>query len=319
MSLRALRLDGDSESLDAIAAEFGVSRETVRRARNELLHRMGGDNEVGPEIAAILASAPNPPVQIGMGQKEGRSLRRLLTMTGPLSFDETLSAWARAAGKPPYGPLPTNLTAFQAWSDAEGGLVILEGSPIMLAVDAPEPLDHVSRFLLQALGDKPNGVDRLDLLDASETAGLKSTTIATALSSHPAIVRLGRGRWGLRGHTGAVGPEHAVKLRPVRRPRPTSFSWTPDGALRIEFTVPQGPSPVVAVPKAVVDIVEGREFHSAQLGAAGRIIIKNARMWGFGPELNSAELKSGDRVSLALNLITGTAALAAAHGKEAYP
>lgn len=316
MALRALRLEGRSESLDAIAEEFGVSRETVRRARNLLIHRVDRGGSDAPEAAAIVARAPEPMRHTGESQTRARALRRFLTMTGPLNLDEALSAWARASGKPPYTALPSSLSSLAEWFTEAGGLLIEDAPPIMLSVIEPEPLDQVSQFLVQALRDEPGGVDRLDLLDAAEAAGLKATTIATTLSSHPAIVRVGRGRWGLRGHTAAIAPEQAVKARPTQRPRPTAFFWTPTGALQVVFTVPRGPSPVIAIPGPIVDIIDGREFTAEQFGTVGRISIGNTKMWGFGPLLSGANLNSGDRAALTLNLIAGTATLNKLTDKE---
>src|ERR1700754_3442529 len=109
MALRAVGLDAageDRASLDDIDAGLGVSRETVRRARNELLQAMqptGGTT--GNALYVLLSlSSPSEPSAASSATATARALRRLLTMTGPLPWDETLTAWARAGGKPPYSP-----------------------------------------------------------------------------------------------------------------------------------------------------------------------------------------------------------------------
>src|SRR5437660_762874 len=79
-----------------------------------------------------------------------RALRRLLTMTGALRWDEVLSAWARAGGKPPYSPLPADVATMKAWSQEAGGFKVSpigrSGGPASIDVVASEELDHVSQF-----------------------------------------------------------------------------------------------------------------------------------------------------------------------------
>lgn len=201
-----------------------------------------------------------------------------------------------------------------AWANDAGGFTVspdgADGGRVTIGTVRPEELDHVSQFLLDALRDQPGGVDRNVLLELAEEAGLKPTTIATTLSMHPAVTRVGRGRWALRGRrpSAATVPARGTEPRRAERVRPTTFAWDLDGSLLIELSVPPGPSPVVAVPKAVSAIVEGREF-----GLDGekpmRIAVRNARLWGFGPLLSELSLSRGARVTIALNLLDGTASI----------
>lgn len=323
MALRAAGLDvpdGERATLDAIAADLGVSRETVRRARNKLLQAIGSPRGVPTEalFSALELSAPSLPS--AESPSTARALRRLLTMTGPLAWDEVMSAWARARGKPPYVPLPADEASMQSWVTRAGGLRISASGvgPVTLSVVAPEDLDQVSTFLYESLKDQPGGVDRGELLQQAERSGLKATTVATTLSIHPAVTRVGRGTWALRGRQRVVTDEPArmSAQRRLDRVRPTTFSWATDGALVIEFSVPKGPSPVVAIPKAVSEIVEGREFAIEGADRAARLTVRNARVWGFGPVLSELDLASGSRATLALNLLEGTAAVSAAEGKR---
>lgn len=316
MALRAAGLDSAEdgrESLDAIAADLGVSRETVRRARNELLHSM--ESPSGTTSEAIFSSLCLPAISEPSADSPAtaRALRRLLTMTGPLPWDEVLSAWARARGKPPYSPLPTNVAKVHSWAGRAGGFTITAadgavGRVIVGAVLA-EKLDRVSQFFLDALREEPGGVDRNVLLELAEASGLKPTTIATTLSMHPAVIRVGRGKWTLRGSRPKRSSEsaHGIEPRRTTRAHPTSFTWGADGALLIEFSIPRGPSPVVAVPKAVSEIVEGREFGVDGGEKPMRIAVRNARLWGFGPLLSELGLHGGARVTIALDLLAGTA------------
>lgn len=323
MALRAAGLDsaeGERASLDAIAAEFGVSRETVRRARNELLHAMEPPaGEIGAGVHATL-SLPEPSGALWQSLATARALRRLLTMTGPLAWDEVLNAWARAGGKSPYLPLPSDIAALRAWANTVGGLTESAGDgvgPPSVRAVLPEPLDHVSHFLLGALRDHPGGVDRHVLLELAEQAGLKATTIATTLSTHPAIIRVGRGVWALRGRRPRAETDPARVVEPQRgqRGRPTSFTWNSDGSLVIEFSVPRGPSPVVAVPRAVSEIVEGREFIVETIGKRLRIATRKAKLWGFGPVLSELGLRGGARVMITLDLLAGIGTIAPVEAK----
>ncbi|WHU46927.1 hypothetical protein QNM97_23715 [Gordonia sp. L191] len=324
MALRATGLDTGREgreTLDAIAADLGVSRETVRRARKDLLRMM--DLPAGSASNSVSSSptlrAPREPS--ADSPATARAVRRLLTMTGPLPYDEVLNAWARAGGKPPYSPLPDDIDAFRDWANDVGGLTVSArsgaGEPPIVGAVLPEDLDQVGRFLSRALANEPGGVDREVLLDSAEEAGLKPTTVATALSMHPAVTRVSRGRWALRGRRPAEVDEHVRVTEPRRtaRSRPTSFAWSADGSLQIEFSVPRGPSPVIAVPRAVSEIVEGREFSVASVTKSTRVTVRNARIWGFGPLLTELGVSVGTRVTLALNVLVGTAAIMTTEGE----
>lgn len=321
MALRAVGLDGDVRpSLDEIAAENGVSRETVRRARNQLLKELdAGAQRLGIYSAQSLAGADSAFTDGAPATL--RALRRFLTMTGPLEWDQVLTAWARAAGKPPYEPLPTDVVSMQEWLQSAGGFSITadssaSGSPV-IDVSHPEALDRVGRFLTATLCEHPDGVDRADLLAAAEAAGLKSTTIATALSQHPAVLRLGRGTWALRRRANGDDPPARVSMarRKPERMRPTSFGWDADGSLSIEFSLPRNPSPVIAVPKAIAHLIEGRQFQIGEANRRMKIVVGNARLWGFGPIVSEREITGGQRVRISLNLISGTARLETA-GRE---
>ena len=320
MALRAVGLDspeGRRASLDVVAADLSVSRETVRRARNELLRAMQPPTGATSDVVYSSLSLPAPAEPSADSPATARALRRLLTMTDPLPWDEVLSAWARAGGKPPYSPLPADVASMRAWANDAGGFTVspidVDGGRVTIGTVLAEELDHVSQFLLDALREQPGGVDRNVLLELAEEAGLKPTTIATTLSIHPAVTRVGRGMWALRGRRPSVSSEPARVTKPRRaeRVRPTTFAWGLDGSLLIEFSIPRGPSPVVAVPKAVSEIVEGREF-SVDGKKAMRIAVRNARLWGFGPLLSELGLPGRARATIALNLLAGTATIAPA-------
>jgi hypothetical protein len=308
MALRAAGLSpgvDTAETLEAIAAEFSVSRETVRRARIELMHALQ------PEASHALPATDSPAV--------ARALRRLLTMTGPLAWDEVLAAWARAGGKHPYAPLPTDISSLRTWAEDSGGFLISDGKPATVAVASPEALDRVSEFLRQTLRGQPGGVERTVLLEAAEAAGLRQTTVATALSTHPAVTRLARGAWALRGQAHADESSRPLpRRRPTRRTRPTTFAWAGDGSLSIEFSMPRGPSPVIAVPKAISSLVEGREFTLEHAPRPVRLSVGNARLWGFGSLASELGISGGERAAILINLLAGTATLRPAEGRETW-
>lgn len=318
MALRATGLDhvdGERTSLDTIAADHGVSRETVRRARNELLQAIELLPGTSNDSVHSLLSLHVPPEPSAETPATARALRRFLTMTGPLEWDAVVSAWSRAGEKPPYSRLPADIPSMRAWAGAAGGFSVTGDDagvrPVTIAVVLPEELDQVGQFLLDSLRGRPGGVDRSELLELALVAGLKQTTIATALSIHPAVIRVGRGMWALRGRTWESSSEPApiAERRRTRRARPTTFAWEADGSLLIEFSIPLGPSPVVAVPKAVSEIVEGREFRVEEGEKPMCVTVKNARLWGFGSSLSGLRLQRGARVTITLNLLTGKATI----------
>lgn len=310
------------ESLDAVAADSGVSRETVRRARNNLLAAVETRAAQTEQPLLYSLTPPSPGRTAAKSPTTVRALRRLLTMTGPLAWDEVLSAWARAGGKHPHIPLPTDIASMREWAREVGGVIVTPDEDwdglVTVLVEHPERLDKVSKFLYGALRGQAAGIDRVALLEAAESAGLKATTIATALSQHPAVMRLGRGTWALRGqrHSQSLESRPVPTPRNVDRSRPTTFSWAADGTLVIEFSIPRGPSPVVAVPKAVADLIEGREFLPDGPSVARRITIGKARLWGFGPLVSEQGLTGGQRALLSFNLLAGTASLMPAERKD---
>ena len=323
MAIRAIGIDDGPrgrESLEAIAASTGVSRETVRRARNELVTAIRSKSTLQePLQLGLLGVHQSAPSREGSATP--RALRRMLTMTGPLPWDEALTAWARAGGKYPYLPLPASAAPLRLWIESVGGFTLNQGTDkhkLTVGTQTPEELDQVSAFLYETLRGHASGIDRALLLGAAESAGLKATTIATALSTHPAVLRLGRSTWALRGqqnHESITAiPLSAPRL--VERTRPTSFSWTSDGSLAIEFSVPRGPSPVVAVPQAISELVEGRVFTIAAQQGLRRITVGNARLWGFGTLVSELGLVAGQRARLLIDLLAGSATLSPAIAKE---
>lgn len=322
MAIRATGIErgaGRRASLEAIAADFSVSRETVRRARNELLRALDPPPGTATDAVFSLLSLPAPFEPSIGSPATARALRRLLTMTGPLAWDEVLSAWARGGGKPPYSALPEDVESMRNWVSRVGGFSVPDGdtASVVIAAARDEELDQVSQYLLDMLSARPGGIDRGSLLEQADAAGLKPTTIATALSTHPAVTRVGRGTWVLRGQHLDTNRESTriAAPRPTGRVRPTTFAWGSDGALLIEFSIPRGPSPVVAVPTAVSQIVEGREFGIEETQKQTRISVKNARLWGFGPLLSELGLTGGARAVIALNLLSGTATISATRVK----
>lgn len=324
MAVRSAGLDCLGQpraSLDVIGADLGVSRETVRRARNELLQMI--DLPFGVTSGAVysllsLNVPSNPSVD---SPATARALRRVLTMTGRLPWDEVVSAWARAGGKPPYYLLPADVASMRIWAEEAGGFAVAASGSgagsVTIASVLPEDLDQVSHYLLDALRGRTAGVHRSELLKSAERVGLKRTTIATTLSIHPAVKRVGRGIWALRGCHQQIAnePVHVVEPRRDARVRPTTFVWSADGSLMIEFSVPRSPSPVVAVPKAVSGIIEGREFLMDKGEKSMRFAVRNARLWGFGPLLSELKVPDGARASIALNLLAGTATITFTEGK----
>lgn len=314
LASRALRRDPDGKrtSLESLAQDVGVSRETVRRARNDLLRAMEA-RDADSAVDGVEGNDRDPATS----NATMRALRRVLTMTGPLAWDTLLAGWERAAGRPPFGRLPSDLASLTEMVEATGGLTLTlqDEGLATIATSAPEQLDQVGQFLSDSLNGRPQGVERSELFAMADGAGLRKATIATALSAHPAVTRVGRSLWALRGHDRKLA---ALPASPARRPtrtRPTAFAWASDGALALEFSVPDVPSPVIAVPRAVSDYVEDREFVLRSPTGPRRITVRNSRLWGFGPALADLRLEGGARAVLSMNLLDGSSRLSAVKGE----
>lgn len=241
----------------------------------------------------------------------GRALRRVLEMTGPLPWVDLLAAWARGRGRPPYLPLPSNVRVLTEWLDGVAGVRIrssqdLDGTQVVEAVTPKVEMDRVGGFLLRALRDQPAGVARADLLESARQSRLQTSTVASAMTYHPALVSLERGSWALRTSPERPPKEATLRLTAAyRRPQPTTYTWSPKGDLILEFSVPKSPSPVIAVPSALAEILEGREapISAALSDVKGTLTVRRARMWGFGAVMASLDAHPGERFRLIFDLI----------------
>ena len=102
-------------------------------------------------------------------------------------------------------------------------------------------------------------------------------------------------------------------VAPVRRShaRPTTYRWSPAGELVLNVSVPSGPSPVISVPKAIADILEGRALPLSTPRRTRTPSLPSAipRRGGSGRCLVVAGLTPGQRFDLTCDLIAGTATL----------
>lgn len=315
--------------LDIASAIGGATAEQTRAAADELVAQSVARWLVVPGHTSVWLTLASGPAA---GSPSGRAVRRLLTMTGPLPWVDLLAAWSRGQGRPPYVPLPTEVAVLTAWLAQMPGLRIrpskeLDGQPVVEAVPPDVDLDRTSALLQLALGPRPAGLSRAELLEAATNAGLRSSSVAAALTYHPAVTNVSRGRWALRTSpeqprfaASADEPQAPAVRRAARaRSRPTTYTWSATGELLLQFSAPSGPSPVFAVPSAVASILEGRELPLAVPGkpAAGTLTVRNARAWGFGPLLATFARAPGDRFDLACDLLVGTATLMPAQTRKA--
>lgn len=296
---------------------------------HNLVHEVGAEHAPSVRLALLadrrardLGHLPGTwialPAELQTESPAGRAMRRLLSSTGPLPWPDLLAAWARGRGRPPHGQIPADITVLSDWLDFPGirirSSATLGGQPVVEA-DAPMvELDKVGGFLRATLSPRADGLPRTELLEAAKEAGLQASSVAAALSYHPAVVQTQRGWWALRRSPDAPAVDTRLPLRGDKRrprPRPTTYRWTPDGALVLQFSVPSGPSPVIAVPSAVAAILEGREFRVALDGEAtsATTTVRGARAWGFGPALAQFGPAPGDRFDLAFDLLSGISTL----------
>lgn len=316
-AVRAELADGRPRGLEDLTEKLGSAPLAVQVAVRAL---------VDDGRARRLAGAGSSGTWIVLDDPDStacRAVRRLVTMTGPLPWADLLTAWASGGGRPPHRPLPTNVDVLTAWLAPVPGLSIrasdaLGGQPVVEAVDPPVDLDRTSDFLLRAIGQRPGGLGRAELLEAATRDGLRPANVAAALTYHPAVRKVGRGQWALR-----TSPDHGRDLAalvgeqpPVVAPRraryrPVTFTWAPDGQLLLEFSAPSGPSPVLAVPSAVAPMLEGRELplSSPPREVTGTLVIRGARAWGFGPLMRDLGTTPGQRLQLSCDLVVRTATL----------
>lgn len=319
--------------LHVIGERAGAARAAQEDLTNGLPYRASG-----PELTAALAdlvsggaarwlrtgaeSWASLPAHQVTDSPGGRALRRVLTMTGPLMWADLLAAWARAGGRAPHQPLPPRVDVLDAWVTGVPGLALdAPGGPVR-AAHPPVELDRTSQVLLDALTTSPGGLGRAELLAAAESRGLRRSGVAAALSYHPALVAPARGRWALRGTAAASpGVAAAAAIPAVARRRPTTFAWAPGGQLVLEFTVPSGPSPVVAVPSVVAEVLAGHTLtvRTASGGPAGEMRVRDARAWGFGPALARLGLRPGDRAVLTCDVLAGAVTVTGVPPKEGTP
>lgn len=298
----------------------------------------GGDELVAQGVARWL-DVPGHPLtwltlasEVAFESQSVRAVRRLLTMTGPLPWVDLLAAWSRGQGRPPHRPLPADVAVLTAWLAPMPGLRVrsskeLDGQPVVEAVPPDVDMDRTSALLHRALASEPAGLSRVELLEAATNAGLRGSSVAAALTYHPAVTNVSRARWALRTSPDQprfAAPADEPQTPSVRRParargRPTTYTWSAMGELLLEFSAPSGPSPVFAVPSAVASILEGRELPLAIPGkpATGTLAVRNARAWGFGSLLATFAPSPGDRFDLACDLVAGTATLGPAHARKA--
>lgn len=255
----------------------------------------------------------------------GRAARRLVTMSGPLPWSDFLAAWQRGAGRAPHGPLPADVTVLHSWLEWVPGVRVrrspdLDWMPVVEACEPTVEMDRVGQFLLETLAGAPQGMSRGELLAAAEPAGLRASSVAAALSYHPAVVNIRWGAWALRRSPERPAPVGVTRPAPQRRlrPRPTTYSWAPTGDLVLQFSAPASPSPVFAVPAALAGVVEGRDLSLSSPGepATSTLTFRNARVWGFALVLSSFDPIPGDRFDLTCDLVGGAATLSPAASRK---
>lgn len=314
--------DGRPYDLDALLADAGPQG---HQATEDLLESGHWRRVSGRWVALCTEHAQH--------RAAVRSLRRLLSMTGPLPWADVLVAWSRARGRPPYAPLPADTDLLTAWVHGLPGLRVRPSSSTevgqVVENTAAIDLDRTSQFLLEQLTAWGGTTTRAALFDAAKREGLKPSTLAVALSYHPAIVSPAREAWSLRrspeqpikptgtgAHDQAEHTTHipVAPVSRVRRRRPTTYTWSPTGELVLNASVPSGPSPVISVPRAIADILEGRALplSTAAADSPAVLTVHNSKAWGFGPLLAVAELSPGERFNLTCNLLEGTATLSRA-------
>ena len=300
------------EELQAMLAETGAAR-LLTAAKGGFLAVAAGDD---PNVYPV-----------------PRLLRRVLAVTGPLPMPSLLVAWQRQRGLGTFVPLPTDVAALRAWLGGLNGFAVDAAG---VGVSQPErvPLDQTTEVLARVLSRHPEGMSRMQLLNACEAAGLAPASTAAALTYHPIISHAGWDLWALRrgpdkaGRESMLGlddfaasPEARGQMPGSRGTRAVAYTWSAEGALVLRAVFTGSPSPVMHVPAAVQEIVAGRTFtlriaRAPADAPVSMLKVRGSNAWGFGPLLGAAGLVRHDVIEIHVDLVTGTALMRRAGERE---
>ncbi len=254
-----------------------------------------------------------------------RTLRRTLAVIGPLPWASLLAAWQRQEGLRSFVPLPVEPHVLRAWLEGLAGFCV---DANQVGVDDPSRviLDRTTRVLVEVLDPFPVGIPRAEVLDRCEAAGLSRATVALALTYHPALAHAGRDLWRLRMNPARESagelPELDVEATPglgkrgrgTHGTRAASYTWSANGALVLRAVYTGAPSPVLHVPAAIRELIQGRSFPLWIAGAPADVPpamlrVRGSNAWGFGPLLGAAGIGRNDPIEIHCDLVTGTAKL----------
>jgi hypothetical protein len=254
-----------------------------------------------------------------------RTLRRILAVIGPLPWASLLSAWQRQQGLRSFVPLPVEPQVLRAWLEGLGGFFI-DDNQVGVEDASRVALDRTTRILVEVLAPFPAGMPRAEVLDRCEAAGLARATVALALTYHPALAHAGRDLWRLRTSPTReptpellepdveAAPGLGKQGRTTRGTRAASYTWSANGALVLRAVYIGAPSPVLHVPAAVRELIQGRTFALWIAGAPADtpsvvLRVRGSNAWGFGPLLGAAGIGRNDLIEIHCDLVTGTAEL----------
>lgn len=168
-------------------------------------------------------------------------------------------------------------------------------------------LSHTDRTLVEILLKSPGRVmDRAGFWRECSKAGINQNTFSVYVTYSPYIEHLGLNVWGVRGVAADPVAVHALQEgKPPRRRDVVTFSWTPEGALRLQISIDRTSGFVVGIPAAVRRYLADRAwtYYDAGERPLGTINLNSdGNSWGYGPFLSRNGAEPGDILTVDFHL-----------------
>ena len=228
----------------------------------------------------------------------GSLIRKMLAACGPLDVDSLCDGldrqvrFGRLPGLPPRDTLLAYLKNCEEF-DIDGVLVSAR-SPLL----PEEELSRTELTLWKRLSEDGGGpLSRQQLRGSALDAGVDIAAFATAISYSPILQQYDHGRWAIRGKRLKSAKPRAERVR--RDGRASRYTWDEHGRLRITSVLSSPESTVVSIPRAVREMLDGREFEAvAENGdPVGTIRVRAGRSWGYDRFLAQRGHESGELLS----------------------
>jgi len=249
--------------------------------------------------------------------------RKVLAACGQVTI-EALAAGLERQVRFGRLPLVPPLHVLTAYLSGHADFQVIDGAVAsLLPLDAEQELSPTEFIIWRRLRQTDGGpLSRNDLRIAALGAGVDLPAFASAISYSPIVESRAHGLWGLRG-TGDPSTEHTqepLEARLVRfgqieatTARASRYTWDGQGHLVITSILFSPESTVVSIPRAVVAILDGRDFEAVGEGGqpVGTVKVRRGRSWGYDRFLASRRHQRGDVLTVTFDLSGRLCTLAA--------